>query len=76
MAKRTSYHVVPHDDGWAVKKEGAKRATSVHGKKDEAVKKARALAKNQKPSQILVHKKDGTIQDEFSYGTDPASSRG
>ena len=64
---RTTYHVVPHEEGWAVKKEGGSRATSVHGTKAEAVESARALAKEQEPSTLVIHKQDGTIQDTVSY---------
>ena len=64
----TVYRVVPHDEGWAVEKEGASRASSVHGTKSEAVGAARDLAKGSEPSRLVVHRQDGTIQDHFSYG--------
>lgn len=64
---RTSYHVVPREDGWAVMKEGASRATSLHDTKDEAIESARTTAKEQVPSTLVIHKKDGKIQDTFSY---------
>ncbi len=52
-------HVVPGKDGWAVKKEGAKRATVIKRTKVGAVK----AAINIKAAEIVViHKKDGTIQ--------------
>jgi hypothetical protein len=52
-------HVVPSKDGWAVKKEGAKRATVVKSTKEAAVK----AANNIKIAEgVVVHKKDGTIQ--------------
>ena len=76
MAARTVYHVKPSDDGWVVEKEGAKRASSKHGKKDEAVKQARSYAEKQQPSQIIIHKKDGSIQEERTYGDDPHPPRG
>jgi len=64
----TVYHVVPHDEGWAVEKEGASRASSVHGNKKDAVGAGRDLAKGSEPSRLVVHRQDGTIQDNFSYG--------
>lgn len=66
-ADRKVYHVAPHEDGWKVEAEGASRATSVHPTKDEALNAGRELAKNQAPSQIVVYKKDGTVQTEYSY---------
>ena len=59
--------VVPREDGWAVQVAGASRATSVHATKEEAVERARALAADRAPSRLVVHKKDGTVQDEISY---------
>jgi uncharacterized protein YdaT len=52
-------HVVPSKDGWAVKKEGAKRASVVKSTKSSAVKAANNLGN---AVRIVVHKKDGTIQ--------------
>lgn len=65
---RTVYHVSPHEDGWKVMAEGAERATRVLATKAEALDTARELAKNQEPSQLVVHRVDGTIQAHYSYG--------
>ena len=64
----TVFHVVPHDEGWAVEREGASRATSVHGTKSEAVTSARERAKAGASGRLVVHRQDGTIQDSFNYG--------
>lgn len=63
----TVYHVVPHEKGWAVKREGAERATSVHETKKEAVSAARDEAKNHMPSRLIVHKQDRSVQETFAY---------
>lgn len=65
---RKVYHVVPFEDGWKVEAENAARATSLHSTKDEALAAARDLAKNQEPSQVVVHRMDGTIQTSYTYG--------
>lgn len=52
-------HVVPSKDGWAVKREGAKRASAVKSTKDSAVRVASNLKTVDK---LIIHKKDGTIQ--------------
>lgn len=52
-------HVVPSKDGWAVKKEGAVRASVVTTTKARAVKAANNI---KSAARIVVHKKDGTIQ--------------
>ncbi|HMB89823.1 MAG TPA: phasin family protein [Rhodothermales bacterium] len=62
------YHVVPQDEGWAVTKEGTDRAINVLGTKAEALERGRDLAKNQEPSRLVIHRKDGTIQEQFTYG--------
>jgi uncharacterized protein YjbJ (UPF0337 family) len=58
----------PEKKGWKVEAEGARRATSVHRTKPEAVAAAKELARGKAPSQVLVYKKDGlTVQEEKSY---------
>ncbi len=69
MSKK-DIHVVPHKDGWATKKEGAGRAGVVTGTKAEALERAREQARRENV-EIVIHKKDGTIQDSDSYGNDP-----
>ena len=68
-------HVVPRKDGWAVKGEGNEKDTSVHGKKQDAIDRARQIARNQK-SELLIHGKDGKIQRRDSHGNDPYPPRG
>lgn len=76
MAKRSVIHVTPHEKGWQVKQEGAQRAGSVHPTKQEAVDAAVNRAKSGPPSQVKIHKKDGTIQSERTYGQDPHPPKG
>jgi uncharacterized protein YdaT len=75
MAKDDNYHVVPKDNGWAVKKEGAKRASGVYDTKAEAVKGGQELAKNNDGS-LRIHTKDGKIQEERTYRQDPFPPEG
>jgi len=69
MGKRNQ-HVVPHKKGWAVKREGSTRATKVTSIKKDAEKVARKIARNQR-SELLIHGRDGKIQDKDSFGNDP-----
>lgn len=64
---RLVFRVAAREDGWAVEHAGAERAVSLHPTKDEAVERARALANESKPSQLVILRKDGTIQDTFTY---------
>jgi uncharacterized protein YjbJ (UPF0337 family) len=67
-----TYLVRPHAEkkkGWKVEAEGARRASSVHRTKAEAVAAAKELARGQAPSQLLVYKQDGlNVQEERTYG--------
>lgn len=65
--KRKTYHVVTADEGWKVELEGTDKALSTHGTKDEAVDAARKVAGKTLPSMVVVHKMDGTIQNNYSY---------
>ena len=63
-------HVVPHDDKWAVKPEGAERAGSVHDTQGEAIDVARDRAIRD-GGEVVIHGRDGRIRDKDSYGNDP-----
>jgi uncharacterized protein YdaT len=77
MSKRKTYHVVPNKGGgWDVKAEKASRASSSHETKSEAVERGKELAKNQPLGQIVIHKENGTIQTEHTYGKDPHPPKG
>ena len=68
---RKTHHVVPnHEGGWDVKKGGGERSIKHFDKKDDAVDKARDISRNQN-SELVIHKKDGTIQKADSHGGDP-----
>jgi uncharacterized protein YjbJ (UPF0337 family) len=66
-----TYLVRPHPEkgkGWRVEAEGAKRASSVHRTKAEAVAAAKEKARSRAPSQVLVYKQDGlNVQEEKTY---------
>ncbi|MFC7395194.1 DUF2188 domain-containing protein [Scopulibacillus cellulosilyticus] len=59
-------HVIPHSNGWAVQSQDAKKPSEVLDHKDEAVKRAKEIAKN-KGTEVIIHKKNGKIQDRVSY---------
>jgi hypothetical protein len=63
-------HVVPRDEGWAVRGEGNERDTSRHDTQSDAADAARDIARNQQ-SEVVIHRPDGRIRDKDSYGNDP-----
>jgi len=73
MSKK-NVHVVTHPEGWAAKKEGNTRASSVHDTQREAIAAARKLAINEK-SELVIHGRDNKIRDKDSYGPDPNPPR-
>lgn len=68
MARKV-YRVVPSGTNWQVKHDG--KVLSNHTYKDNAVSSGQAIAKVNQPSQLVVHRADGTIEFEYTYGNDP-----
>ena len=67
---KKNQHVVPNaDGGWSVIGEGNSKATKNTVTKKEAIDVARKIAKNQN-SELVIHGKNGKIQDKDSYGND------
>ena len=67
-------HVVPREDGWAVRREGAQRDSSHHARKSDAMESARDTARRERV-EVVEHGKNGRIQDSDSYGNDPNPPR-
>jgi hypothetical protein len=66
MTKKT-HHVIPSPNGgWIVKRGGAERALKHFAIKKDAEDWARKVSINQK-SELVIHKRDGTIQSIDSY---------
>jgi len=77
MARRTKYHVTQRRDGrWKVKAEGASRASAVTDTKAEATRRGRSLARSKPLGQVIIHKANGRIQTEHTYGKDPYPPKG
>lgn len=75
MAKKDGdYHVVPQGEGWAVKRENAERASSVHGTQSAAINAGKSLAEKAN-TELVIHRPDGRIRDSDSYGKDPNPPR-
>lgn len=53
-------HVISKNGRWAVKKEGASRATKVYDEKRSAV--TGAVRSASKGSDVVVHKRDGSVE--------------
>ena len=78
MGERAVFHVV-HDqraDAWKVERDGSKRAVATADTKDEAVTAARERANENGFGQVVVHRMDGSIETEYTYGADPQTTPG
>lgn len=69
MGVRTSpkthhQHVVPHEDGWAVKGEGNKRYTAIYPYQKDAIERAKEIAQNYE-ADVIIHGKDGRVRDRI-----------
>lgn len=69
MATRKRYVVVPSGAEWAVKHNGV--VLSTHSTKQPAIDAGVKVARANAPSQLVIHRADGTIEDERTYGDDP-----
>ena len=50
-------HVVPHENGWAVRAEGASRASSLHQTQAEAEAAARKIVSHQGGGEVIIHRR-------------------
>jgi len=70
MVKRDTHRVMPHEDGWQVKRDGDQKPSRVAETKKEAEKVAREISRNQ-GTELQIHGKDMKIQRSDSHGNDP-----
>jgi hypothetical protein len=61
-----SQHVVPSENGWAVKRGGANKATKIFKVQRDAEQYANKIAQNHKSS-VFIHGKDGRIRNRKDY---------
>jgi poly(hydroxyalkanoate) granule-associated protein len=60
-------HLLPGADGWSLREEGSDRDLETRRTKKEALKTAREVAQASVPSRLVIHRADGTVQDQVSY---------
>jgi len=68
-------HIVPHEQGWALKREGESKIESVHSTQQAAIDAGRDLARHDE-SDIVVHRQDGTFRSVLSYTNEAMSENG
>jgi uncharacterized protein (TIGR02271 family) len=66
MAQKPAVHIEHRGEGWAVVREGNKRATSTHPTQSEAAESGRELARRDQ-SEFFLHAQDGQIREHRDY---------
>lgn len=74
MAKQ-GQHVVPSGGKWSVRRAGASRASGTFNTQNEAIERAREIARNQ-GTELFIHGRDGRIRERNSYGEDSHPPKG
>jgi hypothetical protein len=78
MSKRKIYHSLPNGSGWTVKSGG----DVVSNHRTQAAAEAAAVKAGHRAEnagglgQAVLHKSDGTIREERTYGNDPRNIKG
>ena len=75
MANKNNYSTTKHDDGWAVKREGTSRATTVYENQEDAWTEARRRARGA-GGEAYLQGRDGRIRARNTYGKDPYPPKG
>lgn len=70
MTKRDTHRIMPHEQGWQVKRDGDQRASHVTDTKKEAEAIGRSISQHQQ-TELQIHGKDMKIQRSDSHGNDP-----
>ncbi len=73
---RDEHHVVPNSQkgGWDIKRNNATRSSGHSNTKEEATKAGRTISKNQN-TELIIHQKNGKVQNSDSHGHDPCPPR-
>jgi hypothetical protein len=76
MLGRHVYRVHPTEQGWTVTKEGEDHPRSGFPGREEAIAEAVRLAESDEPAKVTVDDGDGTIAEEWLFGSDPVAELG
>ena len=67
MDTQKIYHVTSFGSGWKAMLENGGRASVTGENKLDVIKRTIAMAKHHTMSIVIVHKADGSIQEQFTY---------
>lgn len=72
---KSNIHTVKHPDGWANRREGSNRVSSIAPTQEKAIEQGRETARRE-GVEHLIHGRDGRIRERNSYGNDPHPPKG
>ncbi|MBK9263190.1 MAG: DUF2188 domain-containing protein [Polyangiaceae bacterium] len=64
------YHVEPIEGGWKVTPGPDSQPESVHESKYEAIAAAEHCARKHTMAEVVVHRRDGTVEQQHSVGAE------
>jgi hypothetical protein len=76
MLGRHVYRVLPTEAGWIVTKEGEDRPRARSHDREKAIAEAVRLAGSEEPAKVTVDSGDGTIAEEWLFGSDAVEELG
>jgi Uncharacterized protein conserved in bacteria (DUF2188) len=76
MLGRHAYRVHSTAQGWTVTKEGESRPRPEFSEREKAIAEAVRLAGSDEPAKVTVDNGDGTITEEWLFGSDAVEELG
>lgn len=76
MSKKENLYVVNHPQGWAVRREGASRVSSIHSTQADAIDTARDRGISHGNTSVRIQGTNGQFREERTYGPDPCPPKG
>lgn len=74
-SKKSNHHVVPHNGGWAVRRENSGRVSATFPTQRQAIDSGREISRNQQ-TELYIHRSNGQIRERDSHGNDPSPPKG
>ena len=71
---KRNHHVVYKEDSWKVVRGGSERAIETFGTQQEAIARAKSIARSQGTA-VYIHGVDGRIRERETYERDPFPPR-
>jgi hypothetical protein len=73
---RHVYRVHPAEEGWTVAKEGEEQPHGEFPGREDAIAEAVRLAGSDEPAKVIIDNADGSIAEEWLFGTDAVEDPG